>query len=160
MKADVDLEVNGRHRSLSVATNRTLAEVIREDFHLLGCKVACDGEVCGACTVLVDGAPVAACSTLAFQADGARIETIEGLSDGGDLHPVQQAFLEENAFQCGFCTAGFVLSVKALLAAYPEPDDETILDWLKSNVCRCTGYKTILAATRSAAERLRASGHG
>lgn len=156
MKTDVHLEVNGRRRLLSVATNRTLAEVIREDFHLLGCHVACDGEVCGACTVLVDGEPVAACSTLAFQADGARIETIEGLSNGADLHPIQQAFLEANAFQCGFCTAGFVLSVKALLATHPDPDEQTIQGWLKSNVCRCTGYKTILAATRSAAGRLKA----
>lgn len=157
MKTDVNLEVNGRHRSLSVATNKTLAEVIREDLHLSGCRIACDGEVCGACTVLLDGHPVAACSTLAFQADGSRIETIEGLSEGSDLHPIQQAFLEANAFQCGFCTAGFILSVKALLASHPEPDDQTIVDWLKSNVCRCTGYKTILAATRLAAGRLRVS---
>ena len=156
METDIHLEVNGRRRSLSVVTNKTLAEVIREDFHLTGCRIACDGEVCGACTVLVDGEPVAACSTLAFQADGARIETIEGLSNGADLHPIQQAFLEANAFQCGFCTAGFVLSVKALLAAHSEPDEQTIRDWLKANVCRCTGYKTILAATRSAAGRLKA----
>jgi carbon-monoxide dehydrogenase small subunit len=156
MNIDINLEVNGRRRSLSVATNRMLVEVIRNDFHLLGCRIACDGEVCGACTVLVDGDPVAACSTFAFQADGARIETIESLSNAADLHPIQQAFLEANAFQCGFCTAGFVLSVKALLAAHPEPDEQTIRDWLKSNVCRCTGYKTILAATRSAAGRLKA----
>jgi aerobic carbon-monoxide dehydrogenase small subunit len=157
VKTDVDMEVNGRRRSLSVATNRTLAEVIREDFHLPGCRIACDGEVCGACTVLLDGHPVAACSTLAFQADGSRVETIEGVSEGADLHPIQQAFLEADAFQCGFCTAGFVLSVKALLAAHPEPDDQTILEWLKSNICRCTGYKKILEATRLAAVRLKVS---
>jgi len=156
MKTDVTFEVNGQHRSLSIATSKTLADVIREDLHLIGCRIACDGEVCGACTVLIDGAPMAACSTLAFEADGSRIETIEGLSQGIDLHPIQQAFLEADAFQCGFCTAGFVMSVKALLAAHPEPDEATIRDWLKSNVCRCTGYNTILAATRMAAARLKA----
>ena len=157
MKADIDLAVNGRRRSLSVATSKTLAEVIREDFHLSGCRIACDGEVCGACTVLLDGQPTAACSTLAFQADGKRVETIEGLSEGAELHPIQQAFLEANAFQCGFCTAGFVLSVKALLASQPDPDERAIEEWLKSNVCRCTGYKTILQATQLAARRLKVS---
>jgi aerobic carbon-monoxide dehydrogenase small subunit len=157
MKVEIDLVVNGRHRSLSVATSKTLAEVIREDFHLNGCRIACDGEVCGACTVLLDGQPAAACSTLAFQAEGRRVETIEGLSEGAELHRIQQAFLEADAFQCGFCTAGFVLSVKALLASHPDPDERAIGEWLKSNVCRCTGYKTILEATRLAARRLRAS---
>jgi aerobic carbon-monoxide dehydrogenase small subunit len=157
MKANIELVVNGRHRSLSVATSKTLAEVIREDFHLSGCRIACDGEVCGACTVLLDGQPTAACSTLAFQADGRQVETIEGLSEGAELHPIQQAFLEANAFQCGFCTAGFVLSVKALLASQPDPDERAIEEWLKSNVCRCTGYKTILQATQLAASRLKVS---
>jgi aerobic-type carbon monoxide dehydrogenase small subunit (CoxS/CutS family) len=157
MKADIELVVNGRRRSLSVATSKTLAEVIREDFYLSGCRIACDGEVCGACTVLLDGQPTAACSTLAFQADGRQVETIEGLSEGAKLHPIQQAFLETNAFQCGFCTAGFVLSVKALLASQPDPDERAIEEWLKSNVCRCTGYKTILQATQLAASRLKVS---
>lgn len=156
MKLDLNLSINGKPHSLAVATNTTLAEFLREDLHLTGCRVACDGEICGACTVLIDGRPVAACSTFAFQADGSLIETIEGLSNGGgDLHPIQQSFMELNAFQCGFCTAGFVMSVKALLASDPCPDDQTILEWLRSNVCRCTGYKSILAAARLAADRMR-----
>jgi aerobic carbon-monoxide dehydrogenase small subunit len=156
MQVVVDVEVNGQRCSLRVPTNKTLAELLREDLNLPGCRVACDGDVCGSCTVLVDGKPSTACSTFAFQIDGARIETIEGLSDGRNLHPIQQAFLEANAFQCGFCTSGFVMSVKGLLAAHPDPADHTILEWLRSNVCRCTGYKSILAATKLAAQRMRA----
>jgi aerobic carbon-monoxide dehydrogenase small subunit len=155
MKVDVNCTVNGRPHSAAVLTNRTLAELLRDDLNLQGCRIACDAEVCGACTVLVDGKPVAACSTFAFEADGAHVETIESLSDGGCLDSIQEAFLETNAFQCGFCTSGIVMSVKALLAVHPVPDDATILEWLRSNVCRCTGYKTILAATRRAADRLR-----
>jgi aerobic carbon-monoxide dehydrogenase small subunit len=155
MKVDVNCTVNGRPHSAAVLTNRTLAELLRDDLNLQGCRIACDAEVCGACTVLVDGKPVAACSTFAFEVDGAHVETIEGLSHGGCLHSIQEAFLEANAFQCGFCTSGIVMSVKALLATHPAPDDAIILEWLRSNVCRCTGYKTILAATRLAADRLR-----
>jgi len=156
MKDDLSCVVNGRARSVAVPINRTLAEFLRDDLNLNGCRVACDGAVCGSCTVLLDGKPVASCSTFAFEAEGAKIETIESLSEGPTkLHPIQQAFLETNAFQCGFCTAGLVMSVKALLAAHPSPDDKTISEWLRSSVCRCTGYKTILEATRLAAARLR-----
>jgi aerobic carbon-monoxide dehydrogenase small subunit len=155
MRVVVNVEVNGRRCSLSVPPHKTLAELLRDDLNLSGCRVACDGDVCGSCTVLVNGQPSAACSTFAFQVDGSRIETIEGLSDGRALHPIQQAFLETNAFQCGYCTAGFIMSVKALLATHPDPSDHTILEWLRPNVCRCTGYKTILAATRLVAQRMR-----
>jgi carbon-monoxide dehydrogenase small subunit len=154
MQIDLTVNINGQERLLSVATSRTVADVLREDLNLTGCRVACDGEVCGSCTVLIDGLPAAACSTFAFQVDGSRIETIEGLSAGDDLHVIQQAFLEANAFQCGFCTAGFIMSVKALLAVDPAPTDDTIREWLKSNICRCTGYQTILEATRRAAKRM------
>jgi carbon-monoxide dehydrogenase small subunit len=154
MQIDLTLNVNGQEKLLSVATSRTVADVLREDLNLTGCRVACDSEVCGSCTVLIDGLPAAACSTFAFQVDGSRIETIEGLSAGGDLHAIQQAFLEANAFQCGFCTSGFIMSVKALLAVDPAPTDDTIREWLKSNICRCTGYQTILEATRRAAKRM------
>jgi carbon-monoxide dehydrogenase small subunit len=154
MQIDLTVNVNGQEKVLSVATSRTVADVLREDLNLTGCRVACDGEVCGSCTVLIDGLPAAACSTFAFQVDGSRIETIEGLSAGGDLHVIQQAFLEANAFQCGFCTSGFIMSVKALLAVDPAPTDDTIREWLKSNICRCTGYQTILEATRRAAKRM------
>jgi aerobic carbon-monoxide dehydrogenase small subunit len=154
MQIDLTVNINGQERLLSVATSRTVADVLREDLNLTGCRVACDGEVCGSCTVLIDGLPAAACSTFAFQVDGSRIETIEGLSAGGDLHVIQQAFLEANAFQCGFCTSGFIMSVKALLAVDPAPTDDAIREWLKSNICRCTGYQTILEATRRAAKRI------
>jgi aerobic carbon-monoxide dehydrogenase small subunit len=154
MQIDLTVNVNGQEKMLSVATSRTVADVLREDLNLTGCRVACDGEVCGSCTILIDGLPAAACSTFAFQVDGSRIETIEGLSAGGDLHVIQQAFLEANAFQCGFCTSGFIMSVKALLAVDPAPTDDTIREWLKSNICRCTGYQTILEATRRAANRI------
>ncbi len=158
MKVDVSCLVNGRPYSAAVPTNATLVELLRDGLRLHGCRVACDAEVCGSCTVLVDGKPVAACATFAFEVDGSQVETIEGLSEtAARLHPIQQAFLETNAFQCGFCTAGLVMSVKALLANNPSPDDRTIREWLGSNVCRCTGYNSILAATRLAAERLKGS---
>jgi len=159
MKIDVSCFVNGRPYAAAVPTNKTLAELLREDLRLQGCRVACDADVCGACTVIVDGKPMAACATFAFEIDGSHVETIEGLSESAArLHPIQQAFLETNAFQCGFCTAGLVISVKALLAIDPSPDDHAIQAWLGSNICRCTGYKSILAATRLAASRLRSSG--
>ena len=114
----------------------------------------CDQAVCGACTVLLDGQPVAACSTFAFMAEGAEITTIEGLAARDRLDPVQQAFLETGAVQCGFCTAGLVLSVHALLRRIPDPDDATIAHWLEAHVCRCTGYAAILDAVRLAARRM------
>jgi carbon-monoxide dehydrogenase small subunit len=154
MQIELAVTVNGQEKRLSVATNRTVADLLREDLNLTGCRVACDGEVCGSCTVLIDGLPAAACSTFAFEADGSSIETIEGLAENDVLHAIQQAFLETNAFQCGFCTSGFVMSVKALLTIDPAPTDDTIRHWLKSNICRCTGYQTILDATRLAARRI------
>ncbi len=152
---DISFKVNGKSEQLTVGTSETVAELLRETLHLTGCRIACDGEVCGSCTVLIEGKPAAACSTFAFQLDGRSVETIEGLSSNGHLHKIQQAFLETNAFQCGFCTAGFVLSVKALLDSDPQPSDQKIAEWLKANVCRCTGYRSILAATRLAATRMR-----
>jgi carbon-monoxide dehydrogenase small subunit len=147
--------VNGVSRSLDVADNQTLAELLREQLGLTGCKVGCDQGLCGACTVLVDGVPIAACSSFAFMADGASIETIEGLARGR-IDPVQQAFLETGAVQCGFCTAGFIMSVHALLRRDPDPDDTTISHWLEAHVCRCTGYTAILNAVRLAAKRMAA----
>jgi carbon-monoxide dehydrogenase small subunit len=154
MQIELAVTINGQERRLSVATNRTAADLLREDLNLTGCRVACDGEVCGACTILIDGQPAAACSTFAFELDGSSVETIEGLPEKDTLHAIQQAFLDTNAFQCGFCTAGFVMSVKALLAVHPAPTDDAIRQWLKSNICRCTGYQTILDATRLAARRI------
>jgi carbon-monoxide dehydrogenase small subunit len=148
--------INGVPRALPVENRQTLADLLRDQLGLTGCKVGCDQAICGACTVLVDGRPVAACATFAFMAEGAEITTIEGLSNGTGLDPVQQAFLETGAVQCGFCTAGLVLSVHALLARTPDPDDAAIRAWLGAHVCRCTGYAAILNAVRLAARRMRA----
>ncbi len=144
------LTVNGAARQCDVASSTVLADVLRDTLGLQGCKVACDQSVCGACTVLVDGNPVAACSSFAFASDGCAITTVEGLQKNGVLHAVQTSFLENSAFQCGFCTSGMILSIVALLHTHPEPDDETIRDWLGGNVCRCTGYGAIVEAVRRA----------
>lgn len=150
----LSLTVNGTTRRLAAPPRTVLADLLRDEFGLTGCKVACDQGVCGACTVLMDGVPVAACSTFAFQTEGAALITIEGLARHGRLHAVQRAFLQEGAFQCGFCTAGMILSIVALLGRMPSPDEETIRDWLGSHVCRCTGYRAIIAAVRAAAREL------
>jgi carbon-monoxide dehydrogenase small subunit len=146
--------VNGVARELKVADSQTLADMLRDQLGLTGCKVGCDQGLCGACTVLIDGVPVAACSCFAFMVEGAKIETIEGLAPRGRIDPVQQAFLETGAVQCGFCSAGLILSVHALLRRVPEPDDPTISHWLEAHVCRCTGYTAILNAVRLAARRM------
>jgi carbon-monoxide dehydrogenase small subunit len=146
--------INGVRHSISVANEQTLADMLRDQLGLIGCKVGCDQGLCGACTVLVDGVPVAACSSFAFMAEGAEIETIEGLASRDRLDPVQQAFLETGAVQCGFCTAGLIMSVHALLRRVPNPDDATISHWLEAHVCRCTGYVAILNAVRLAAARM------
>jgi aerobic carbon-monoxide dehydrogenase small subunit len=146
--------INGVARQIAVADEQTLADLLRDQLGLTGCKVGCDQAVCGACTVLVDGNPVAACSTFAFMVEGTEITTIEGLAARDRLDPVQHAFLETGAVQCGFCTAGLVLSVHALLRRTPNPDDATIAHWLEAHVCRCTGYAAILDAVRLAARRM------
>jgi carbon-monoxide dehydrogenase small subunit len=137
-----------------VADEQTLAEMLREQLGLTGCKVGCDQAVCGACTVLVDGMPVAACGCFAAMVEGAAIETIEGLGGRGQLDPVQLAFVETGAVQCGYCTAGMIMSVHALLRRDPAPHDATIRHWLEAHVCRCTGYTAILDAVRLAARRM------
>ena len=148
---DIAVTINGRDHRLTVPPRRVLADMLREDLHLDGCKIGCDQAVCGACTVLVDDMPITACATFAFEIDGKAVTTIEGLSQGGDLDPVQRAFLEHGAFQCGFCTPGMILSVKALLARHHELDDALIRQWLNANICRCTGYQMIVEAVRAAA---------
>ena len=148
---EIAVTINGRAHRLAVPPRRVLVDLIREDLQLLGCKIGCDQAVCGACTVLVDDMPVTACTTFAFELDGKAVTTIEGLSNGGRLDPVQRAFLEHGAFQCGFCTPGMILSVKALLARHPEPGEELIRQWLNANICRCTGYQMIVEAVLAAA---------
>jgi carbon-monoxide dehydrogenase small subunit len=149
---DITLTVNGRAHRLSVVPRRVLADVLREELYLTGCKIGCDQAVCGACTVLVDNIPVTACTTFAFELDGKAVTTIEGVAEGETLHPIQQAFLEHGAFQCGFCTPGMVLSVKALLTRHPDPDEALIRKWLSANICRCTGYRMIIEAVQAAAK--------
>jgi len=151
-RVDIAITVNRRLHRLSVPPNRVVADLLREDLLLTGCKIGCDQAVCGACTVLVDGLPATACTTFAFELDGTAVTTIEGLSEEGMLHPIQRTFLEHSAFQCGFCTPGMILSVKALLEHYSDPDETTIRQWLDANICRCTGYQMIIEAVRAAAK--------
>jgi aerobic carbon-monoxide dehydrogenase small subunit len=149
---DITVTINRRTYRLNVPPNRVVADLLREDLQLIGCKIGCDQAVCGACTVLVDGLPTTACTTFAFELDGTAVTTIEGLSEGGKLHSIQRAFLEHSAFQCGFCTPGMILSVKALLENHHDPDEMTIRQWLDANICRCTGYQMIIEAVRAAAK--------
>lgn len=147
--------LNGVEKRATVAPNMLLVDFLRDSEQLKGAKIGCSRGVCGSCTVLIDGTPVAACSTFAFQADGCSVVTIEGLAQGGALDPVQQAFVDNAAFQCGYCTSGMILMTKALLTENKSPDRATIVDWLSSNVCRCTGYAQIIAAVEDATQRLR-----
>lgn len=158
MKHLVQLTVNGQARDLIVRPERTLLDVLRDDLGLTGAKRGCDLGACGACTVLLDGRPVNACLTLAVEASGREIVTIEGLAAAGQLHPVQEAFVEHGAVQCGFCTPGMVLAATALLDERPEAAEAEILEALSGNICRCTGYVKILDAVRDAARRLKGAG--
>ena len=150
----VEMRVNGRPVSLEIEPRTILLDVLRDHLGLTGAKRSCDMQVCGACTVLVDGVPVSSCCTLAYEAADREVETIEGLAGPGGLHPIQQAFVEQAAIQCGFCTPGFVLATKSLLAENPRPTRNEIEDFLGGNLCRCTGYWNILAAVEDAAARL------
>ena len=127
----------------------TAAEVLRDQLGLRGTKVSCELQVCGACTILVDGQPVSSCSLLAADLDGRAVDTIEGMQRGTELHPLQAAFWEHNAFQCGFCTPGFLMMAKALLDEIPDPTPEQVREWLDGNLCRCTGYRPIEEAVLS-----------
>ncbi|MFC3337082.1 (2Fe-2S)-binding protein [Paracandidimonas soli] len=147
---EITLNVNGQDFRLVVEPRRTLADTLRDACGLTGTHIGCEHGVCGACTVLVDGDPVRACLMFAVQAQGKRIRTVESLQQGGDLHPLQQAFIDQHALQCGFCTPGFLMLACGVLEKNPGIDDEGILDALSSNLCRCTGYANILAAVRQA----------
>ena len=154
----LELTVNNQSRSATVEVRKTLADFLREDLDLTGTHVGCEHGVCGACTVLLDGAAVRSCLMLAVQATGADVTTIEGLADGDTLHPLQQAFMETFAFQCGFCTPGFVMSTLALLRDDPAADEATVRRELSGNLCRCTGYQTIVEGALLAARRAREEG--
>ena len=150
---DVELTVNGTSRQGSIEPRRTLADFLREDLGLTGTHLGCEHGVCGACTVLVNGEPARSCLMLAVQARGADILTIEGLATNGVMNPLQQAMWESHGFQCGFCTPGFLMQISALLAENPHPGEAEIREALSGNICRCTGYESIVNGV------LRASGH-
>src|SRR5213593_3419899 len=138
--------VNGRPVTLEVRPEALLLDVLRDRLQLKGARRSCDMQVCGACTVLVDGAPVSACTYLAIEVEGREVTTVEGLADGDRLHPLQEAFIDHGAVQCGFCTAGMLLTAKALLAEDPSPTPERVAEYLRGSLCRCTGYRKILDA--------------
>ncbi len=151
-KQMISLYVNGSPHQVEIGPKTTLLEVLRDELHLTGTKNGCGQGHCGSCTVIVDGKAVRSCIYKANRADGARVETVEGLAEDGELHPLQRAFIEHGAVQCGFCTPGMIMAAKALLDANPRPSDEEIKDALKRNLCRCTGYTRIIQAIRGAAE--------
>lgn len=149
-------KLNGKAASLEIEPRETLAEVLRGRCRLTGVKLSCEVQVCGSCTVLVDGLPVSACTYLAYEVRGRRVTTIEGLADeSGRLHPLQQAFLDNFSFQCGFCTPGMILAAKALLDEKPDVTDAEIIAHMDGNLCRCTGYLPILKAIRQASLEMR-----
>jgi len=147
------LDVNGERKELLVPVHKTLLEVLREDMHLTGTKHGCELGECGTCTVLVDGRPELSCLLLPVQLQGRAITTVEGLADGSELHPLQAAFAELGAAQCGYCTPGILLAAKSLLDDNPKPSRDEIREALAGNLCRCTGYVKILDAIQLAAER-------
>ena len=149
----IQLTINGVRRELDVRPNELLLNVLRERLFLTGSKYGCGIGECGACTVLLDGNPVLACLTLAAEADGHEILTIEGLARNGELDKVQEAFLEEGAVQCGFCIPGFIMTAKALLNENPKPTEDEIREYIKGNLCRCTGYVNIVKAIKKASEK-------
>ena len=147
----IELTVNGREVSLEIPPQMTLLDLLRDRLNLKGVKRSCDLQVCGACTILVDGHAVSSCTYLAYEARGAYVLTIEGLADGNTLHPMQQAFIDNGAFQCGFCTPGMILAAKSLLDETPRPSEEKVKEYMEGNICRCTGYRKILEAILDAA---------
>jgi aerobic carbon-monoxide dehydrogenase small subunit len=149
MKTAIELHVNGDNYEILVSPNNTLLEVLREKMGLMGTKRGCDLGACGACTVLVDGKAALSCLMLALDAVGKKITTIEGLSETGQLHPLQQAFVDRGALQCGFCTPGMILTAQAILQEDPRPTEETIKKKMAGNLCRCTGYKKVVEAVMS-----------
>jgi len=152
MKKLISLKINGKDHELAVSPNQTLADVIRYEIGLTGTKKGCEVGECGACTVIMDGRPVNSCLVLAVQANGRTILTIEGMETDKGLHPVQEAFVDKGAIQCGYCTSGMILSAKALLDRNSHPDESEIRMAISGNLCRCTGYQKIVEAIESVSE--------
>lgn len=157
MKHTIELKVNGETHDIVVESHRTLLEVLRDTLGLTGTKESCDLGSCGACTVLINGKPTLACLTLALEAQGKEILTIEGLAENGRLHPLQKAFVERGAVQCGFCTPGLVLSGKALLDMNPKPSEQEVREAISGHLCRCTGFVKVVEAVLAASESDRES---
>ena len=160
MSVTVRFKVNGTQRTLTTDPQRRLLDVLREDLQLTGTKYGCGEGQCGACLVYLDGEPARSCLLPVKAADGKSVTTIEGLASGEDLHPVQEAFLEEGALQCGYCTSGMILAAAALLKDKPNPADEEILAGMNGHLCRCNGYVKIVKAVRRAAAAMRVGRHG
>ena len=156
-KVEIEFTINGKKRKLSVKPNDLLINIIRNDLYLTGIKYGCGIGECGTCTVLLDSEPVLSCLTLAVTVDGKEITTIEGLAKGGKLHPIQKAFLKNGAVQCGFCTPGMILTATALLKENPNPTEDEIREYMRGNLCRCTGYNQIITAIKSCENKLKTS---
>ncbi len=150
----IKVTVNGESYQMEVPSHRTLLDFLRQDLELMGTKSGCETGDCGSCTVLLNGNVVNSCLVLAAEADGKEILTVEGLAHGNELHPLQEAFIEHGAIQCGYCTSGMLLSAKALLDEIPRPTENEIKEALAGNLCRCTGYYSIVKAVMAAAERM------
>jgi aerobic-type carbon monoxide dehydrogenase small subunit (CoxS/CutS family) len=157
-KSLITLTVNGQEHKIFVEPRRTLLDALRKDLGLTGTKKGCDEGTCGACTVLVDGKAIYSCMALAVEYEGKSVETIESLEKAGSLHPIQQAFIQEDALQCGFCTPGQVMSVKALLDVHPSPQESEIKEALAGNLCRCGAYPKIFQAVQAASKHQRQGG--
>ena len=151
----IRITVNGEPREAEVESRLLLVHFLREDLELTGTHIGCDTTSCGACTVLLQGKPVKSCTLFAVQADGAEITTVEGLAADGNLHPIQEGFMEKHGLQCGYCTPGMMMSSVALLQANPNPTEEEIRWGISGNLCRCTGYVNIVKAIQYAAEKMR-----
>jgi carbon-monoxide dehydrogenase small subunit len=154
-KFDITLNINGCDYPIRVESRRTLVDAIRDDCGQTGTHIGCEHGICGACTIILDDDAVRACLMFAIQADGRKIRTVEGLADGGNLHPIQQAFIDHHGLQCGFCTPGFLMLAVNVLERQPDIGDDELLDVLASNLCRCTGYQNIIKAVRAAAVEMR-----
>jgi len=156
-KVEIEFTINGKKRKLSVKPNVLLINIIRNDLYLTGSKYGCGIGECGTCIVLLNSEPVLSCLTLAVTVDGKEITTIEGLARGDELHPLQEAFLKNGAVQCGFCTPGMILTATALLKENPNPTEDEIRDYMRGNLCRCTGYNQIITAIKSCENKLKTS---
>ena len=150
----VSLVINGKKVSREIEDRTLLSSLLRDILSLTGTHVGCDTSQCGACVVLVDGKSVKSCTLFAADVDGSKITTIEGIANNGKLHPIQEAFKKNHGLQCGFCTPGMVMSIVDLLKNKKNPSDQEIRDWLKGNICRCTGYQNIVAAVKEAASKM------